>query len=519
MASTKSTETVKIFDTTLRDGEQSAGAGLTTAEKLQIAKQLELLGVDIIEAGFAASSSGDFEAVQAISREVRKPVIASLSRCNFGDIDSAWNAIKDAENPRIHTFISSSDLQITHQLRKNPEEVLDLAVASVERAKSYCDDVEFSPMDASRTDPLYLYQLLEAVIAAGATTVNIPDTVGYSIPSEFGSRIKDLVDSVPNIDKTVISVHCHNDLGLAAANSIAAIQAGARQVEGCINGLGERAGNASLEEVIMAIETRKDLLNVSTNIITEHIYRTSRMVSDITGFPVQANKAVVGANAFRHASGIHQDGVLKERTTFEIMDPQLVGWPSNELVLGKLSGRAGLRSRLEDLGYHLNKQELDGVFEQFKDLADRKREVTDMDLESLMAGQRRMDTELQSYILEHVQVSSGNHDVPTATVSLTMQDGTKITDAATGTGPVDAVYQAINRIVKVPNTLTEYRVNAITEGIDAQGSVTIRIEHDGVTYVGRGSDTDIIVASAKAYMHALNRMLDITGTEASQTTA
>jgi 2-isopropylmalate synthase len=519
MASKKNIEPVKIFDTTLRDGEQSAGAGLTTAEKLQIAKQLELLGVDIIEAGFAASSPGDFEAVQSISREIRSPIIASLSRCNFDDIDAAWGAIKDAENPRIHTFISSSDLQIMHQLRKNPEEVLDLAVASVERAKSYCDDVEFSPMDASRTDPQYLYQLLEAVIAAGATTVNIPDTVGYAIPSEFGSQIKDIIDSVPNIGKAVISVHCHNDLGLAAANSVAAIQAGARQVEGCINGLGERAGNASLEEVIMAIETRKDLLNVSTNITTEHIYRTSRMVSDITGFPVQANKAVVGANAFRHASGIHQDGVLKERTTFEIMDPKLVGWPSNELVLGKLSGRAGLRSRLDDLGYHLTKPELDGVFEQFKDLADRKREVTDMDLESLMAGQRRMDTELQSYILEHVQVSSGNHDVPTATVSLIMQDGTKITDAATGTGPVDAVYQAINRIVKVPNTLTEYRVNAITEGIDAQGSVTIRIEHDGETYVGRGSDTDIIVASAKAYMHALNRMLDITGTEVSQTTA
>lgn len=519
MASKKNIESVKIFDTTLRDGEQSAGAGLTTAEKLQIAKQLELLGVDIIEAGFAASSPGDFEAVQSISREIRSPIIASLSRCNFDDIDAAWGAIKDAENPRIHTFISSSDLQIMHQLRKNPEEVLDLAVASVERAKSYCDDVEFSPMDASRTDPQYLYQLLEAVIAAGATTVNIPDTVGYAIPSEFGSQIKDIIDSVPNIGKAVISVHCHNDLGLAAANSVAAIQAGARQVEGCINGLGERAGNASLEEVIMAIETRKDLLNVSTNITTEHIYRTSRMVSDITGFPVQANKAVVGANAFRHASGIHQDGVLKERTTFEIMDPKLVGWPSNELVLGKLSGRAGLRSRLDDLGYHLTKPELDGVFAQFKDLADRKREVTDMDLESLMAGQRRMDTELQSYILEHVQVSSGNHDVPTATVSLIMQDGTKITDAATGTGPVDAVYQAINRIVKVPNTLTEYRVNAITEGIDAQGSVTIRIEHDGETYVGRGSDTDIIVASAKAYMHALNRMLDITGTEVSQTTA
>ncbi|PZC42238.1 MAG: 2-isopropylmalate synthase [Chloroflexi bacterium] len=519
MASKKNMETIKIFDTTLRDGEQSAGAGLTTAEKLQIAKQLELLGVDIIEAGFAASSKGDFEAVEAISREVRTPIIASLSRCNFGDIDAAWNAIKDAENPRIHTFISSSDIQIMHQLRKNPEEVLDLAVASVERAKSYCDDVEFSPMDASRTDPQYLYQLLEAVIAAGATTVNIPDTVGYSIPSEFGSRIKDIVDNVPNISKAVISVHCHNDLGLAVANSIAAVQAGARQIEGCINGLGERAGNASLEEVIMAIETRKDLLKVSTNITTEHIYRTSRMVSDITGFPVQANKAVVGANAFRHASGIHQDGVLKERTTFEIMDPQIVGWPSNELVLGKLSGRAGLRSRLDDLGYHLTKQELDGVFTQFKDLADRKREVTDIDLESLMAGQRRMDTELQSYILEHVQVSSGNHDIPTATVSLIMQDGIKITDAATGTGPVDAVYQAINRIVKVPNTLTEYRVNAITEGIDAQGSVTIRIEHDGETYVGRGSDTDIIVASAKAYMHALNRMLDITDSQVSETTA
>lgn len=519
MASTKNTEVVKIFDTTLRDGEQSAGAGLTKAEKLQIAQQLELLGVDIIEAGFPASSTGDFEAVKAIAHQVRGPVIASLARCNFDDIDAAWNAIKDAENPRIHTFISSSDIQIMHQLRKNPEEVLDLAVASVERAKSYCDEVEFSPMDASRTDPDYLYKLLEAAIRAGATTVNIPDTVGYAIPSEFGDRIKDIINSVSNIDKAVISVHCHNDLGLAVANSMAAIQAGARQVEGCINGLGERAGNASLEEVIMAIETRKDLLGVSTNIKTEQIYRTSRMVSDITGFPVQANKAIVGANAFRHASGIHQDGVLKERTTFEIMDPQLVGWPSNELVLGKLSGRAGLRSRLEDLGYRLTKEELDGVFEQFKDLADRKREVTDMDLESLMAGQRRMDSEAQSYILEHVQVSSGNHDVPTATVSLTTQDGKKITDAATGTGPVDAVYQAINRIVKVPNNLTEYRVNAITEGIDAQGSVTIRIEQDGETYIGRGSDTDIIVASAKAYMHALNRMLEITGTAISETTA
>ena len=511
MATTTKTEIIRIFDTTLRDGEQSAGAGLTTSEKLAIAKQLDRLGVDIIEAGFAASSPGDFEAVQMISKEVRRPVIASLARCNFDDIDAAWGAIKGAERPRIHTFVSSSDVQIMHQLRKNPEEVLDLAVASVERASGYCEDVEFSPMDASRTDPEYLVRLLEAAIAAGATTVNIPDTVGYSIPSEFGQRIADIIERVPNIDKAIVSVHCHNDLGLAAANSLAAVQAGARQVEGCINGLGERAGNASLEEVIMAIATRGEYFGVTTDIDTRQIYRTSRMVSDITGFPVQANKAVVGANAFRHASGIHQDGVLKERTTFEVMDPQSVGWPSNELVLGKLSGRAGLRARLDDLGFVLTQEDLNTVFEEFKSLADRKREVTDADLESLMAGQRRMTSELQTYVLEHVQVSSGNHDVPTATVSLTNRDGRKFTDAATGTGPVDAVYKAINRIVNVPNTLTEYSVRAITEGIDAQGSVTIRIEQDGKVYVGRGSDTDIIVASAKAYMHALNRLLAISG--------
>jgi 2-isopropylmalate synthase len=478
---------------------------------VEIARQLERLNVDIIEAGFPISSPGDFEAVQMISHEVRRPVIASLARCNFDDIDAAWSAIKGAERPRIHTFISSSDVQIMHQLRKNPEEVLDLAVASVERASGYCEDVEFSPMDASRTDPEYLLRLLEAAIAAGATTVNIPDTVGYSIPSEFGQRIADIIERVPNIEKAIVSVHCHNDLGLAAANSLAAVQAGARQIEGCINGLGERAGNASLEEVIMAIATRGEYFGVATNIDTRQIYRTSRMVSDITGFPVQANKAVVGANAFRHASGIHQDGVLKERTTFEVMDPQSVGWPSNELVLGKLSGRAGLRARLDDLGFVLTQEDLNTVFEEFKSLADRKREVTDADLESLMAGQRRMASELQTYVLEHVQVSSGNHDVPTATVSLTNRDGRKFTDAATGTGPVDAVYKAINRIINVPNTLTEYSVKAITEGIDAQGSVTIRIEQDGKVYVGRGSDTDIIVASAKAYMHALNRLLAVSG--------
>ena len=502
-------EKVMIFDTTLRDGEQSAGIGLTTPEKMEIAKQLERLGVDIIEAGFAASSPGDFEAVRAIAAEVRKPIIASLARCYIPDVDAAWGAIKDAARPRIHVFISSSDVQIMHQLRRNPEQVLDMAVASVERAKEYCDDVEFSPMDSTRTDIEYLYTMLEAVIEAGATTINIADTVGYTIPSEFYNRLTLIKQNVPNIDKAVMSVHCHNDLGMSVANSLAAVLAGARQVEGCINGLGERAGNAALEEIIMAIETRPDLFDVGTNIDTRQIYRTSRLVSDITGFPVQPNKAVVGANAFRHASGIHQDGVLKDRSTFEIMDPKSVGWPSNELVLGKLSGRAGLRSRLEELGYSLEQAELDEAFEAFKDLADKKREVSDADLVSLMSSRRRRVDVPAVYKLEHVQVTSGNHDVPTATVSIEGPDGDMMTDAATGTGPVDAVYKAINRIVHVDNTLTEFRVDAVTEGIDAIGDVTIRIEADGSVYIGRGSDTDIIVASAKAYMNALNRLVSV----------
>ena len=502
-----SDDNVIIFDTTLRDGEQSAGIGLTTQEKLVIARQLDRLGVDVIEAGFAASSPGDFKAVQAIAREVRRPVIASLARCVLPDVDAAWNAIKDAERPRIHVFISSSDVQIMNQLRKNPEEVMDMAIASVERAKSYCDDVEFSPMDATRTDIEYLYKMLEGAIAAGATTINIPDTVGYVMPWEFRERIRLIKENVPNIDKVTLSVHCHNDLGQAVGNSLAAVAEGARQVEGCINGLGERAGNAALEEVIMALETRKDLYGVSTNVNTRQIYRTSRLVSDITGFAVQPNKAIVGANAFRHASGIHQDGVLKDRTTFEIMDPQSIGWPSNELVLGKLSGRAGLRSRLDDLGYHLDQDNLNEAFELFKNLADRKPEVTNADLVALMSSQRRIADVPAVYSLEHVQVTCGNHDVPTATVTLVDSDDNSSTDAAIGTGPIDAVYKAINRIIDVPNRLTEYRVDAVTEGIDALGDVTIRIEKDERAYVGRGSDTDIIVASAKAYMNALNRLI------------
>ena len=502
-----SDDNVIIFDTTLRDGEQSAGIGLTTQEKLVIARQLDRLGVDVIEAGFAASSPGDFEAVQAIAREVRRPVIASLARCVLPDVDAAWNAIKDAERPRIHVFISSSDVQIMNQLRKNPEEVMDMAIASVERAKSYCDDVEFSPMDATRTDIEYLYKMLEGAIAAGATTINIPDTVGYVMPWEFRERIRLIKENVPDIDKVTLSVHCHNDLGQAVGNSLAAVAEGARQVEGCINGLGERAGNAALEEVIMALETRKDLYGVSTNVNTRQIYRTSQLVSDITGFAVQPNKAIVGANAFRHASGIHQDGVLKDRTTFEIMDPQSIGWPSNELVLGKLSGRAGLRSRLDDLGYHLDQDNLNEAFELFKNLADRKPEVTNADLVALMSSQRRIADVPAVYSLEHVQVTCGNHDVPTATVTLVDSDDNSSTDAAIGTGPIDAVYKAINRIIDVPNRLTEYRVDAVTEGIDALGDVTIRIEKDERAYVGRGSDTDIIVASAKAYMNALNRLI------------
>ena len=410
---------VRIFDTTLRDGEQSAGIGMTGEEKLEIAHQLARLKVDVIEAGFAASSPGDFEAVKTIARVVKGPIIASLARAHADDVDKAWEALKEAESPRIHVFLSSSDIQILHQLRKNREEVMEMAVEMVARAKKYCDDVEFSPMDATRTTPEYLYHLLEAVIDAGATTVNIADTVGYAIPSHFSNLLKDIQANVPNMHKAVLSVHCHNDLGFAVSNSVAAIQSGARQVEGCINGIGERAGNAALEEIIMALHTRRDVLNVTTNIDTTQIYPTSRMVSRITGMPIQPNKSVIGENAFRHASGIHQDGVLKERTTFEVMDPVTVGWPGNSLVLGKLSGRAGLRSRLEALGYHLSREDLDRVFEAFKLLADRKSEVTDRDLESLMAEEKRVAIEPATYLLDQVQFSGGDHDIATATVRVT----------------------------------------------------------------------------------------------------
>jgi 2-isopropylmalate synthase len=498
-------ENVIIFDTTLRDGEQAAGTSLNIQEKLEIARQLDKLGVDVIEVGFPASSIGDFEAVRVVARELKRPTICALTLANIEAVDKAWEAIKEAGHPRIHVFLSASDIQLAHQLKKSRDEVLKMSREAVARAKSYLDDIEFSPMDASRADPTYLYQMLEAVIKAGATTVNIPDTVGYATPPEFGKLIQGILDNVPNIEKAVVSVHCHDDLGLAVANSLEAIRAGARQVECTINGIGERAGNASMEEIVMTLKTRRDFFKLSTNVDTAQIYRTSRLVSELTGFPVQPNKAIVGANAFRHQSGIHQDGVLKKSITYEIMDPKSVGIPSSSLVLSKLSGRHAFKERLSELGYTLSEGDLNRAFQGFKALADKKKDITDRDIESLVAEELRTVTEV--YHLDHVEVSCGDHSIPTATVRLIGPGGRTLADAALGTGPVDAVYKAINRIVGIPNRLTEFTVKSVTEGIDAIGEVLIRIESDGVTYTGRGAATDIIVASAKAYMNALNRLL------------
>ncbi|MDN4185644.1 MAG: 2-isopropylmalate synthase [Dehalococcoides mccartyi] len=498
---------IKVFDTTLRDGEQAAGASLNAQEKLEIARQLEKLGVDIIEAGFPITSPGDFEAVKLIAQEVRTPVICGLARAIPADIDRAWEALKEAAHPRIHVFISSSEIHMVHQIKKSREEVMELARTMVARAKSYTDDIEFSPMDASRSDPEFLYKLLEAVIDAGATTLNIPDTVGYAIPSEFGELIKGIRQNVPNINKAVISVHCHDDLGMGTANSLAAVKNGARQVECTLNGIGERAGNAALEEVVMALRTRSDFFNFETGINTQEIYRSSRLVSALTGFAIQPNKAVVGENAFRHQSGIHQDGVIKMAKTFEIMDPKEVGIQASSLVLGKLSGRHAFKQHLTELGFDLNEEDFDRAFKAFKDLADKKKDVTDRDIEALVAEELRTTVEL--YHLDRIQVTSGDRGIPTAAVRLTTPNGGAAEDAALGSGPVDAVYKAINRIVNVPNKLTEFSVKSVTAGIDALGEVLIRIESDGVTYTGRGSDTDIIVASAKAYMNALNRLLRV----------
>jgi len=496
---------IYIFDTTLRDGEQSAGASLDIKEKVEIARQLAKMQIDIIEAGFPISSPGDFEAVWLIAQAITGPTICALARARKEDITKAWEAISGAKKPRIHTFISASDIQIKHQLHKTRKEVLEIAKDMVALAKSYTPDIEFSPMDATRADVEYLYQLIEAAISAGATTINIPDTVGYAIPEEFGHLIKNILANVPNISKAILSVHCHNDLGLATANSLAAIRAGARQVECTINGIGERAGNASLEEIVMSIKTRYDLFCLKTDVETTQIHKTSRMVSNYTGMIIQPNKAIVGVNAFAHESGIHQDGFLKERTTYEIMTPQSIGLSASRIVLGKLSGRHAFKNRLEELGYELNEKELEKAFEIFKKTADKKKEITDSDIEAIVSDEIKLVEEF--YQLDSVEVVCGNKITPSANIQLVTTEGETLEAQATGSGPVDAVYEAIDKIVNLRNKLVEFSVQAVTGGIDALGEVTIRIESNGRIFTGRGADTDIIVASAKAYLNAINRLI------------
>ncbi len=496
-------EFIKIFDTTLRDGEQSPGASMNLAEKIRIAEQLEKLNVDIIEAGFPISSEGDFEAVKAIAKKIKKVEVAALARTNPKDIDRAWEAVKEAKSPRLHVFVSTSDIHLKYQLKKSREEIIRIATRSVERAKRYTPNIEFSAMDATRSDIEFLVAVCEAAIRAGATTINIPDTVGYAIPSEFGSLINTLMKRIRGIEKVTLSVHCHNDLGLAVANSIAAIQNGARQVECTINGIGERAGNASLEEIVMAIRTRRDLLNFQTRVIPQHLYTTSRLVSKITGMLVQPNKAIVGANAFAHHSGIHQDGVLKEKLTYEIMTPETVGIPKSSLVLGKLSGRHAFRERLKELGYNLSENEFEIAFRRFKSLADKKREIYDEDIESIVIEEVLRVP--HRFKLIYLNVVSGNMTVPTATVQMEV-DGKIIQEAGFGDGPVDATFKTIKKITKTKSKLLQFAINAITSGTEAQGEVTVRLEEKGYTVIGQGADTDVIVASAKAYINALNKM-------------
>ena len=512
------TNRIIIFDTTLRDGEQCPGATLNVDEKLLIARQLARLGVDVIEAGFAFASPGDFEAVQKIAAEVgteNGPVICSLARAIKADIEAAAESLKPAAKGRIHTFISTSDIHLEYQLKKTRAEVLAIAEEMVSYAKSFMDDVEFSPMDAVRSEPEYLYQVLERAIAAGATTVNIPDTVGYTTPSEFGELIRGIKENVPNINQAIISVHGHNDLGLAVANFLEAVKNGVRQLECTINGIGERAGNASLEELVMALHVRRRYFNPYlgrspesevplTNIDTRQIYKTSRLVSNLTGMLVQPNKAIVGANAFAHESGIHQDGVLKNKLTYEIMDAQSIGLTDNQIVLGKHSGRNAFRSRLKELGFELSETDLNKAFVRFKEVADKKKEITDWDLEALVNDEIQQAPDL--FRVELVQVSCGSNATPTATVTLRTPEGKELTDAAIGTGPVDAVYKAINRVVNVPNELIEFSVQSVTAGIDAIGEVTIRLRHNNRVFSGHAANTDIIVASAQAYVNALNRL-------------
>jgi 2-isopropylmalate synthase len=506
-------ESVVVFDTTLRDGEQSPGAGLGVEEKVEVARVLEDMGVDVIEAGFPISSPGDFRAVQKISEEVRSCVVCGLTRANEDDIDTAAAALEKAARPRIHTGLGVSDVHIRGKLRTDREQALQWGVDAVRYAKKFVEDVQYYAEDAGRADPEYLYQVLEAVIKAGATVVNIPDTTGYTTPHEFGALIKGIVEKVPNIHRAVVSVHCHNDLGMATANTLAGVSNGARQVEVTVNGIGERAGNSSLEEVVMALRTRRDLFALDTGIKTSRLYPVSRLVSQLTGMAIQPNKAIVGANAFAHSSGIHQDGVLKERSTYEIINPRDVGAPESAIILSARSGRHGLRHRLAELGYSLDDEQFEKVYQRFLEVADKKKAVDTRDLEAIVADEARVFFE-ETYHLEHVQVSCGNHSIPTATVRMRGPDGRVVCDADHGTGPVDAVYRAINRVVGEQNELIEFSVQATTEGIDAVGRVTIRIQadepvdgHERAIFSGHGADTDIVVASAKAYTFALNRLI------------
>jgi 2-isopropylmalate synthase len=528
---------VTIFDTTLRDGEQSPGATLTSAEKLEIAHGLARLGVDVIEAGFPAASPDDLEAVRRIAIDVgnaqpgdsaiskRPPVICGLARTTNQDIDAAWEAVQHAQRPRIHTFIATSPIHMRYKLKMDPEDVVERAREMVAYAKSFCDDVQFSPEDAGRSDPEFLYLVLSEAINAGATTLNIPDTVGYTTPEEFNELISGIMENTPGIENVVVAVHCHDDLGLATANTLAGIRAGARQAEVTINGIGERAGNTSLEEIAMALHTRRAVYGLETSIDTTQISRLSRMVSNYTGIMVQPNKAIVGANAFAHEAGIHQDGLLKNQSTYEIMRPETVGLLRSSLVLGKHSGRHALRVRLEELGYDLEDEELIQTFARFKDLADKKKTITDADLEALVSDEIYQPQEI--FHLDGLQVACGTMGMPTATVRLFGPDRETYIEAAIGTGPVDAVYKAIDAIIQAPNTLLEFSIRAITEGIDALGEVTVRVKAENgqaprrtspqsgrerrLTFGGHGADTDIIVASAKAYLAALNKLLAASG--------
>jgi len=494
---------IRIFDTTLRDGEQSPGASMNVGEKLQLAAQLARLGVDIIEAGFAIASPGDFDAIRAIGAEVEGPVICSLARAKEEDIKRAWEAVRDAPRNRIHTFHSTSDIHLKYQFRIDRDEALRRSVQMTQLAKSLVDDVEFSPMDATRTDIGYLCEVIEAVIDAGASTVNIPDTVGYSIPHEFGDMIKAIRGRVKNIDRAVISVHCHNDLGLASSNSLSAVLNGAGQIECTVNGIGERAGNCSMEEVVMALRTRRDIFDADTNINTKEIIRSSRLVTKITGMSVQPNKAIVGANAFAHESGIHQDGLLKEKSTYEIIRPETIGLHRTKFVLGKHSGRHAFRTRLRELGYELSDDEINSAFERFKRLADQKKDIYDEDIEAVVSEELSRIPE--TYSLLDMHISSGFHEKPAAVVKL-KAGGETVEKTEHGDGPVDAVFRAITSITGTRSRLLKYEVKAITGGTDALGEVVCSIEEDGRSVSGNGADTDIIIASAKAYINALNKL-------------